>query len=202
VHNPSSNLRLKSGIAPVTLLHEAKVPLALGLDSSTINDDSDMFQEMRLCANLQRMPGIGKQPIAAKAIFDMATRGGAHALGWDNSCGTLEPGKRADLILLDARRLMQPYLSSNHHPIDTLLYRAKASDVDTVMIDGEILYRGKKHQRPAARRAARELAGLVQPPGTTAADPLEAALFPHVLSYYQEWDDEDLTPYHQINAAE
>ena len=93
VHNPSSNLRLKSGIAPATRFRAAGIPLAIGLDSSALNDDMDMLQEMRLCANLQRTPGVAEGTLALADIFAAATRSGSDILGWGSRCGTLEPGK-------------------------------------------------------------------------------------------------------------
>ena len=198
VHNPSSNLRLKSGIAPAARFHAAGIPLAMGLDSSALNDDMDMLQEMRLSANLQRTPGVDAPTLPLRAIFAAATSSGAKILGWGDRCGTLEPGKAADLILIDSERLRAPYLAPGQNPIDTLIYRGRASDVDTVMIAGEILYRGRKHRRldPAAVR--KQLQASIE--YSAQADPLDAELLPHILRYYQAWDDETLTPHHVVNS--
>src|SRR5436190_713812 len=84
---------LKSGIAPLALLHGAGIRLALGLDSSTLNDDMDMLQEMRLSANLQRTPGVGAATVPLREIFRMGTVNGSNALGWGAVSGSLEPGK-------------------------------------------------------------------------------------------------------------
>jgi 5-methylthioadenosine/S-adenosylhomocysteine deaminase len=200
VHNPSSNLRLKSGIAPLALLHSAKIRLALGLDSSTLNDDMDMLQEMRLSANLQRTPGVGAATVPLKEILGMGTVNGSTALGWGEVSGSLEPGKRADMILLDSRPLSSFYLSSGQNPIDALLYRGRASSVDTVMVDGEILYQGKKHLRLNAQDISKQLKKSIQPAAANGGDPIEAELLPYAVRYYQAWDDEPLTPHHIVNS--
>jgi 5-methylthioadenosine/S-adenosylhomocysteine deaminase len=200
VHNPSSNLRLKSGIAPLAFLHRAGIPLALGLDSSTLNDDMDMLQEMRLGANLQRVPGVSSEAVPLKDIFRMGTVNGSSVLGWGPLAGTLEPGKRADMILFDSRALTEPYLSSEQDPIQTLLYRGRASAVDTVIVDGEILYQGKKHRRLNSKRLVEQLKASVKPAGTDGGDPLEGELLLYAIRYYQAWDDEPLVPHYIVNS--
>jgi cytosine/adenosine deaminase-related metal-dependent hydrolase len=139
VHNASSNLRLGSGLAPVSRMLERGVNVALGLDSNGLNDDGDMLQEMRLAANLQRGPGISSTWPTSRQILSMATRNGARALTLDQDVGVLEKGKKADLILLRLDVIEQPYVDPQHDAIDTLVYRAKAKHVDTVMIDGKLV---------------------------------------------------------------
>jgi cytosine/adenosine deaminase-related metal-dependent hydrolase len=198
VHNPSSNLRLKSGIAPLPRLHSAGVRLALGLDSSTLNDDMDMLQEMRLSANLQRVPGVSSATVPLEQFFRMATINGSDVLGWGKISGALEPGKRADLVLLDSRALTHPYLSLQQNPIQALLYRGRASDVDTVMVDGEILYRGKKHLRLDSKGLAKRLKTSIEPAAEDGGKSLEAELLPYAIRYYQAWDDGSLVPHHHV----
>ena len=160
----------------------------------------DMLQEMRLSANLQRVPGVSAETVALKDIFRMATVDGSHVLGWGELSGTLEPGKRADMVLLDGRRLAEPYLSSEHNPIHALLYRGRASDVDTVMVDGEILYRGKKHLRLDAKKLLKQVKASVEPAAKDSAQSVEAELLAHAIRYYQAWDEEPLVPYHRVNS--
>ena len=88
----------------------------MGLDSSALNDDMDMLQEMRLCANLQRTPGVNAPTVPLKDILAAATTNGSKILGWGNRCGTLEPGKDADLILINSERLRESYLARNKVP--------------------------------------------------------------------------------------
>jgi len=201
VHKPSSGLRLRSGIAPLPLLYEAGVRLAIGLDAAGLNDDRDMFQEMRLCANLQRVPGMARRLVPLPEIFRMATVNGAQVLGWGAEAGTLEPGKRADLVLLDMRAASHPYLAPKHNPIDTLIYRGRASSVDTVMVDGEILYQGKRHLRLPAKSIIDQLTRKLTPP-SEAPDPLSGELLPHVVRYYAAWDEASLVPFHSVNSVE
>lgn len=201
VHNPSSNLRLRSGIAPLPLYYEAGVLLAIGLDGNALNDDTDLFQEMRLAANLQRVPGVDRRLVPTRELFRMANVNGARALGWGDVAGTLEPGKRADLILMDMRASHEPYLAPNQHPIDTLLYRGKASSVDTVMVDGEILYQGKKHLGLQPESIVQALTSKIAPPTASAVDPFNAELLPYVVKYHGAWDEDPLIPLHDVNSV-
>jgi len=125
---------------------------------------------------------------------------GSNALGWGSVSGSLEPGKRADMILLDSRPLSSLYLSADQNLIDALLYRGRASSVDTVMVDGEILYQGKKHRRLNSQDISKQLKKSIQPAATNGSDSIEAELLPYAIRYYQTWDDELLTPHHVVNS--
>lgn len=202
VHNPSSNLRLRSGIAPISLFHAAGVRLAMGLDSSPLNDEPDMFQEMRLAANLQRTPGLSPGLVPLVEIFKAATVGGARTLGWDEATGTLMPGKRADIVLVDARAIVEPYLAPYQSPIDALVYRGKASAVDTVMVDGEILYRKGKHVRIDERNLLGELKRSVAVPKRRKPKKVDTELLDAVIGFYRAWDDDPKTPHHRMNSTD
>ena len=130
----------------------------------------------------------------------MATVNGSDVLGWGKISGALEPGKRADMVLLDSRALTHPYLSVQQNPIQALLYRGRASDVDTVMVDGEILYRGKKHLRLDSKGLAKQLKKSIEPPAVNAGKSFEAELLPYAIRYYQAWDDALLVPHHIVNS--
>jgi 5-methylthioadenosine/S-adenosylhomocysteine deaminase len=130
----------------------------------------------------------------------MATVNGLKALGWSSLSGALEPNKRADLILFDKRSLSQPYLAAHQDPIDTLIYRGKASSVDTVMVEGEILYRGKQHLRLKPKKILADLVCSVTLALTDRAPSLETELYPCVLRYYQAWDDETIILHHKVNS--
>jgi cytosine/adenosine deaminase-related metal-dependent hydrolase len=202
VHNPSSNLRLRSGIAPLPLFYRAGIPLALGLDGSTLNDDSDMLQEIRLAANLQRIPGASTGLVPPRAILKMATVGGMDLLRWGNIAGTLEPGKQADLILLDSRDFALPYLAPRQNPMDTLVYRGKATAVDSVMVAGEILYEGKKHKRIDREVVHRQLQQGISPPVEKKTESLEAEILPHLRTLFESWEQDKNVPYHKFNSVE
>jgi len=201
VHNPSSNLRLRSGIAPLPLFYQAGITLGMGLDSSTLNDDSDMLQEMRLAANLQRIPGSSKGLVPLSEIFKMSTVNGMNVLRWGHVAGTLEPGKQADLILLDSRDFASPYLAPHQNPIDTLIYRGKSTAVDTVIVGGEILFQGRKHKRIESRSILKKLKESVIPPTKESEGP-EAELLPYLNAVFESWDQDPTVPFHKFNSVE
>jgi 5-methylthioadenosine/S-adenosylhomocysteine deaminase len=142
------------------------ISVSLGADGAACNNGLDMFAEMRLAATLQAMtqgPGL----LTARDALWMATREGAHALGLGDQIGSIEVGKRADLIIVDRRR---PHLAPGTDPYSTLVYAARGADVRTTIVDGEILVHDHTLQRldeaavtaegrVAARRLA-ERAGL------------------------------------------
>jgi atrazine chlorohydrolase/5-methylthioadenosine/S-adenosylhomocysteine deaminase/melamine deaminase len=136
VHLPSSNLYLGSGISPVPRMMMAGIPVALGTDNANCNDMANMFWEMRLACLLHK--GVNNDPAAmtAQQAIDMATRNGAAALGMDEEIGTIEPGKRADLILFDLER---PHLRPMHHVSSGLVYQSQGSEVRWVWVDGDPL---------------------------------------------------------------
>jgi cytosine/adenosine deaminase-related metal-dependent hydrolase len=135
LHCPGSNLKLGSGIAPVPEMRARGITVSLGADGAACNNRLDMFEEMRLAAVLQAVrkhPGI----LPARDVLWMATRAGARTLGLENEIGSLEPGKRADLIVVDRDR---PHLAPGPDPYSTLVYAARGSDVRTTIVDGEVL---------------------------------------------------------------
>jgi 5-methylthioadenosine/S-adenosylhomocysteine deaminase len=111
------------------------ISVSLGADGAACNNRLDMFDEMRLAATLQgtrRVPG----ELTARDVLQMATREGARALGLDDEIGSIEPGKRADLILVDRDR---PHLAPDADPWSTLVYAARGTDVRLTMVDGQVL---------------------------------------------------------------
>ena len=161
LHCPSSNLKLGSGLAPVAELQARGITVSLGADGAACNNRLDMFEEMRLAALLQavrRSPGI----LAARAVVWMATRAGARTLGLEDEIGSIEPGKRADLIVVDRDR---PHLAPGPDPYSTLVYAGRGSDVRATVVDGEVLVDDFAPLRvdraeiiADARAAAREIA--------------------------------------------
>lgn len=141
VHNPESNMKLASGVAPVESLRQKSAVLGLGTDGAASNNNLDLIEEMRQAAFLQKVHLLEPTALPAYSALEMATIGGARALGWDDSIGTLEVGKQADIIMLS---LSQPHLCPNHDPIAHLVYSARGSDVDTVLVDGHVLVQNGK----------------------------------------------------------
>jgi len=135
-HNPSSNLKLANGIAPVQDLLDDGVNVSLGTDGAASNNNLNLFEEMHLAALLQKWLKRDAEALPAREVLRMATIRGARALGLDGDIGSLEIGKRADVIMIDAA---QPHLAPRHDPIALLVYSAQAADVCTVLVDGRIL---------------------------------------------------------------
>ncbi len=137
LHCPSSNLKLGSGIAQVPELLAAGVAVSLGADGAPCNNNLDAFLEMRLCALIHK-PRAGASAMPAGQVVRMATMGGAAALGLADSIGSLEVGKRADVITVDARR---PHVVPTKNPYSAIVYASRSTDVRHVVIDGRIVVR-------------------------------------------------------------
>jgi 5-methylthioadenosine/S-adenosylhomocysteine deaminase len=142
LHCPTSNLKLGSGIARVPELLSRGISVSLGADGAPCNNTLDMFQEMRHAALIQK-PIHGPSAMTAAAVFELATRGGAVALGCGGETGSLESGKKADMALLDLGRLWNPADESN--PYSAIVYSGSPENVRYVMIDGAWVYRDGAH---------------------------------------------------------
>jgi cytosine/adenosine deaminase-related metal-dependent hydrolase len=161
MHCPSSNLKLGSGVAPVPEMLARGITVSLGADGAACNNRLDMFDEMRLAALVQaprRQPGV----LVAREVLWMATRAGARTLGLEAEIGSIEPGKRADLIVVDRER---PHLATGPDPYSAVVYAARGSDVRMTMVDGDVLVDDFAPVRidraevvAASRTAARQLA--------------------------------------------
>ena len=156
-HNASSNLRLKSGIAPVNAMLARGVNVAVGTDNVAINDDDDMLQEMRLVSKLHRQPGIDAPAVSSHQVLRMATINAAAPTFFHDQIGALEKGRRADIVLLNIDSIQEPYLDPGIHIVDALLYRGKAQHVDTVIIDGEVVLRAGVFTRISKEDVVKEL---------------------------------------------
>ena len=137
VHCPSSNLKLGSGIAPIAKLLEEGISVSLGADGAACNNRLDMFTEMRTAALLQKALH-GPEALPARRVLRMATLDGARAMGLDSEIGSLEVGKRADISVVRLDRL---HATPINDVVSTLVYSAEAGDVDTVIIDGQLVMR-------------------------------------------------------------
>jgi cytosine/adenosine deaminase-related metal-dependent hydrolase len=137
VHCPSCNLKLSSGVAPIAQYVENGVNVALGADGAASNNRLDCWEELRLAALLARFRD-GPTSVAAADLFEMATLGGARALGLDADIGSIEPGKFADLVVLDTRRA---HFAGPEDVYTQLVYSARATDVRTVLVGGRTVVR-------------------------------------------------------------
>jgi 5-methylthioadenosine/S-adenosylhomocysteine deaminase len=136
IHNPTSNMKIASGISPVAAMLAAGVRVGLGTDGAASNNDLDMWEEMRLAAFLQKVDRMDPEVLPADTVLSMATTGGATAIGLGDSIGSLEVGKRADLI--------QVAFDDVHHVptynvVSHLVYVSDEQDVASVIVDGQVL---------------------------------------------------------------
>jgi len=141
VHNPTSNMKLGAGVAPVTAMISAGVNVGLGTDGAASNNDLDMWEEIRLAALVHKLHAGDPEALPAPMALAMATRMGAHAAGLGDSVGQLVPGKQADLIQVD-------YSQQRHGPLydvrSHLVYVLDSTDVRTTVVAGRILMRERK----------------------------------------------------------
>jgi len=135
-HCPSSNMKLASGIAPVPEMIRAGVNVSLGCDGGPSNNCYDMFREMKTAALLQKVRLSDPKVLPAETVLEMATINGAKAVGLEDEIGSIEVGKKADLILVS---LKKPHLTPSFDPLSTLVYSAQGEDVQTVIIDGDLV---------------------------------------------------------------
>jgi 5-methylthioadenosine/S-adenosylhomocysteine deaminase len=140
-HNPESNMKLASGVAPLPRMLARGVRVGLGTDGCASNNDLDLLREMDMAAKLHKVHTGDPALCTAVQITIMATRGGAAALGMSDDLGSLEPGKKADLITID---LSQPHLVPLYEPCSHLVYTARGADVRDVIIDGRIVMRNRE----------------------------------------------------------
>ncbi len=162
-HNPESNMKLASGIAPVPEMLAAGISVALGTDGASSNNNLDMLQEMRSCALLHKVNSMNPTVLPAYQALEMATLNGARALGMDNEFGQLKAGLKADMILLG---LDEAHMIPRYDILANLVYSGQASDVETVIIDGNIVMEDReiktfdeKEVLEQARKTAARLIG-------------------------------------------
>ena len=159
IHNPTSNMKTAAGISPVTRMLEAGVRVGLGTDGAASNNDLDMWEEMRLAAFLQKVDRMNPEVMPANTVLTMATRGGAEAIGLGNSIGSLEVGKRADIIQVsfDDVHFIPTYNVRAH-----LVYVADEQDVSSVVVDGKVLMKDKEILTIDTDRVTREATALAR----------------------------------------
>jgi 5-methylthioadenosine/S-adenosylhomocysteine deaminase len=151
-HNVASNMKLASGVAPLPDLLDAGVVVGLGTDSCASNNALDLFREMDKVAKLHKVARLDPQVCPAETVLRLAVSGGAAALGWDGEIGSLEAGKKADIIALDVN---QPHLVPMYEPVSHLVYAARGSDVRYAWVNGRLmLEEGVLSGIDAARAAA------------------------------------------------
>ncbi|MEI6314904.1 MAG: amidohydrolase [Syntrophus sp. (in: bacteria)] len=141
VHNPESNMKLASGIAPVAQMLKLGLHVALGTDGCASNNNLDMFQEMDSAAKLAKVATLDPTVLPAPTVLKMATRNGAQALGMGHLTGVLEAGKKADVILINTRK---PHLTPMYNPYSHLVYAVTGGDVETSIINGKLVMENRR----------------------------------------------------------
>ncbi len=159
-HNPVSNLKLASGIAPVPALLAKGINVALGTDSVASNNSHDLFEEIKTAALIHKGSSGDPRAVGALEALRLATVNGARAQGRKDECGRIAPGLDADLILLNFER---PHLVPCHNVVSNLVYSARGSDVVLTMVRGRILYRDGEFATIDLGKVRRELEGYVMP---------------------------------------
>ena len=134
-------MKLASGTAPVTGYLRAGVAVGLGTDGAASNNDLDMFEAMRMASLLHKLQANDPRTVSAATALRMATMGGAHALGMERQIGSIEPGKRADLILVSTASAR---FTPMYDPVSHLVYVARGDDVQTTIVNGKVLMRNRK----------------------------------------------------------
>lgn len=200
-HNPSSNLRLRSGVAPLNGFLGAGVTVGLGMDGTTLGDDEDMFAELRLAHRLHRTPRIGGAAPTLEQSFGLVTTGGAKLLRRDHELGRIDVGVAADMVLVDLDRIGWPYVAPEADPLAVVLQRAKQGDVRTVLVGGEVVLRDgwptRFDLKAAGAALAEQVAAVVY--DQEFAD-LYAALKPHIEAWYAGWDVPEMHPWIAHNS--
>ena len=141
VHNPESNMKLASGVAPISEMINAGITVGLGTDGCASNNNLDMFQEMDTAAKLEKSARLDPTVMSARTVLHMATSSGAKVLGLDRLVGTLEPGKKADIVIVDMNK---PHLTPLYNEYSHLVYAVNGADVDTVLINGRIVMQDRR----------------------------------------------------------
>lgn len=163
VHNPGSNLKLASGIAPVWEFMRHNINIALGTDGAASNNNLDMFEETRLTALIHKISEFDATTVSAFQALYMATRCGAQAVGMADKIGQLTTGFKADIILVDTNK---PHMTPQHNIVANLVYSAGAADVSDTMIDGRWVMRERElssmDETAVLRKGSETAADLVQ----------------------------------------
>ena len=208
-HHPGCNLRVRNGISPVFELDRRGVVVAVGMDEKEVGDDKDYLAELRMAAKLHRLAShrLDSPCLSSRDIFRMGTRNGAAVLGFDGWVGTLERGKRADVVLLDMEAMSEPYSYEGHDPLDLLLYRGRSSHIRSVLVDGEVLLDRGRFTRIDREEIVRKLREAIPADyreqfetGNRLMRPLRRAIAEHFRPWYDEIERGDQNPYYLMNS--
>jgi 5-methylthioadenosine/S-adenosylhomocysteine deaminase len=206
-HNASSNLRLRVGIFPLRDIVRRGVNVALGIDGMGLNDDDDMWQELRLVAKLQGLPrGLEMEScLSSSEILCLATVNGAAIVAPGSEQGLLRPGCVADVIVVNFDRISSPFLTAGVELADALVYRGRASDVDSVFIDGDLVLSEGEFVHIDEEALLAELAEHAEhavDERTRASMNLMSDLYPHVVAFYKGWGTRKYNASYVVNLLD
>jgi 5-methylthioadenosine/S-adenosylhomocysteine deaminase len=205
-HHPSCNLRERNGISPVHWMIKKGIRVGIGLDGKGINDDDDFIQEMRMCYLLHRLWSheLDSPYLTSKEVFKMATVNGAEMLGFGDQIGKLEKGKKADIVLIDLHRIFDPHINPQQNIFDILLYRAKGTDVNTVLINGEVIMKEREILKINKKELSKKIWEEASREKTAQEKTFQDAvgeLRKYLCNYYRYWYKEiGLEPYYIFNS--
>jgi 5-methylthioadenosine/S-adenosylhomocysteine deaminase len=157
-HNPESSMKLAAGVAPVPEMLQHGITVGIGTDGCASNNDMDMFREMDTAAKIHKVTSLDPTVMSAETVLKLATIGGAKVLGLDKWIGSIEAGKKADIILID---MNQPHLTPLYNCYSQLVYAARGADVKTSIINGKVVMKDRQLQTidlPNAMKNVRAIA--------------------------------------------
>ena len=202
-----SNLRLSSGICRVRDIMDSGGRIAFGTDGISFSDREDFFQELRLACYLQRMPDtFERQRLDSEAVLRSAARNGAQALGMEDRLGSLEPGRYADLLVIDKERILFPPGRYDAEPfLDVVLDRTEARDIDTVMVHGRPLVEGGRvtvvDEDAVKERFAEAVERIYRPSeDVRRSAELGRLVEPYVIDFYRPWYETPIEPASTYNV--
>jgi 5-methylthioadenosine/S-adenosylhomocysteine deaminase len=207
-NDPGSNLRLSSGICRVRDIMDTGGRIAFGTDGISFSDREDFFEELRLACYLQRLPQtFERHRLDSEEVLRAAARNGARALGMEDRLGSLEPGRFADLLIVDRERILFPPGRYDQEPfLDVVLDRAHASDLDTVMVHGRVLMEAGRVVVVDEERVRERFAAAVRdrvyrfPDHVQRWAELGRLVEPYVIDFYQRWYDTSVEPAYVYNT--
>jgi 5-methylthioadenosine/S-adenosylhomocysteine deaminase len=162
-HNPESSMKLAAGVAPVPEMLRQNITVGIGTDGCASNNDMDMFREMDTAAKVHKVTSLNPTVMNAETVCKMATIGGAKVLGMDKLIGSVETGKKADIILVD---MNQPHLTPLYNCYSQLVYATRGADVKTSIIDGRIVMKDRQFRTidlQSAMKNVRKIATVIIP---------------------------------------
>jgi 5-methylthioadenosine/S-adenosylhomocysteine deaminase len=203
--HPSCNLGMRNGLAPVYTMVRRGVNVALGLDDKTINDDEDAVMELRMLHKLHRVPSydLRTEALDAYEVIAMGTLNGARAVGFGGRIGALEPGMKADVILVDLDRVLNdPWCTPDLPIAEAFLHRAMGADVNTVVIGGRVVMEDRRFRTIDVSALYREIRKAARPQTATQRRRAEMLrrLKPYVQAWYNGWLEEDTDPFYVLNS--